>query len=258
MVEKTMVSPRLTCNNLKKSYGTVEVLKGIDLEVGPGETVALMGVSGCGKSTTLKCLNFIEWPSGGDAALDMQKYMEDGKPRYSLRQIRKQIGLVFQEYNLFPNLTVERNLTLALEKSLSKEAKEAKDLAAVLAERLKIHPLLNMYPETLSGGQAQRVALARAVLLEPSVLMLDEITAALDPITTQDVVHAIEDIRSLESRQDLSIVLVTHLLPFAVHFADRIAFLHEGTILEILPSTMFINECSHKETREFVKKAMWA
>ena len=258
MAKTQMVEKRLECHNIRKSFGSVVVLSGLSFALDPGETLAIMGRSGSGKTTLLKCINFIEQPDDGDCVLEGQEYMKTGRPQFSLAQVRARIGIVFQDFNLFPNLTVLRNMTLALEKAKGLSKREAERRAREMADKLGIETTLHRYPSTLSGGQAQRVALGRAMLLEPVVLLLDEITAALDPETTHNVVKAIAEVRALDGGEGLSIIIVTHLLPFAVEFADRIAFLHDGRILEEHRSVDFIHNCEHQETKAFVSLSKWS
>lgn len=252
MVKTQMVKERFSCRAITKTYGEHVVLKDISLQIGVGETVALMGRSGCGKSTLLKCLNFIETPTSGSAYLDGQQYMHDGSSLYSLSEVRLQVGIVFQEFNLFPNLTARRNITLALEDAKRMTRGQSNLAADEMAEKLGITSVLNRYPETLSGGQAQRVALARALILQPKVLLLDEITAALDPEATKNVIDAVESIRSLDGGSGLSILVVTHLLQFAKRSAHRILYLSEGKITEDWPAKEFSLRCETEDARAFI------
>ena len=250
---QSMIS-RLECTELRKSYGAVEVLAGVGLTVGHGETVAIMGRSGCGKSTLLRCLALLEDANKGDAYLEGQQYLAGGKPVFAPWQLRSQVTLIFQEFNLFPHMTGLRNLTIALEEVRGMPAADAKEVAVAMARRLGIEQQLQQYPETLSGGEAQRLALARAMLLQPSVLLCDEITSALDPESIASVVEAIRHIRAADERGGLGIVLVTHLLHFAAEFADRIAFMHNGVILEEGPARKFAESCQSPEARDFVAR----
>lgn len=256
MVETKVIIPNLRCQGLRHSYDNIPVLTGIDLTLQPGESLAILGRSGCGKSTLLKCLCFLEEPIAGDAELAGQFYMKEGKPLFAPWQIRSQISMVFQDYNLFPNLTVLRNMTLAVEKIQKVSPKEAIDRAKVLAIDLGIEQTLNRYPGTLSGGQAQRLALARAMILHPTVLLLDEITSALDPESIASTVSAVQQVRDLKGNEGLSIIFVTHLLGFAIGFSDYIAFLHEGQFVEMLPSRDFIKESTHDVARKFIDKSL--
>ncbi len=246
---------RLNCRNLSHSYGDCPILQDVNFSIETGKTLAIMGRSGCGKSTLLRCLCLLEAPSSGEAELEGQVYMKGGCPLFAPWQIRSQIAMVFQDFRLFPNLTALRNLTLALEKTIGIPANEAKDKARFLANRLGIEEILDRYPETLSGGQAQRLALARAMLLRPRVLLLDEVTAALDPESIFSMTEAVRQVRDIDDRGGLSIILVTHILRFAIGFADNIAFLHDGKFVDLWPSKEFASKCEHPVASAFVKQA---
>lgn len=250
------MTPLLKIHGIHRAYADVPVLKGVSLDVYPGETIAIIGRSGCGKSTLLKCLSCLEDSDSGDAELEGQKFLVGGKPACMPWEIRSNIIMVFQEYNLFPNMTGLRNITLALEKVRGMTRAEAEKLANETAARLGIEQTLNRYPNELSGGQAQRLALARAMVLQPRVLLLDEITAALDPETILNVVEAIRHVRAADKRGDMAIILVTHLMRFAAEFADRVAFLHEGRIWEDLPAKEFFEKCKLPETRKFISTSL--
>jgi len=230
------------------------VLEGIDLDVAPGGTLAIVGRSGSGKSTLLRCLCVLEEAQGGHVDLDGQTYLRNGKPVFEPWEIRSNSVMVFQEYNLFPNMTGLRNITLALENVRKLGRQEAKDRAHDVAKMLGIEQMLGRYPNQMSGGQAQRLALCRALVLEPAVLCLDEITAALDAETIVDVVDAIRSIRSYRENKRMVVVIVTHLMRFAVEFADRIAYLFQGQIWEELPAKSFLINCQRPETQHFVSK----
>lgn len=248
------MKPRLKVHALSHKFGASQVLDGVNLEVAPGETLAIVGRSGAGKSTLLKCICVLEQPESGDIELDGQLYLKGGKPQFSPWEIRSNSVMVFQEYNLFPSMTGLRNITLALEKVRNLSRGEAEERAYEIAKMLGIEQTLKRYPNQLSGGQAQRLALSRALVLEPKVLCLDEITAALDAETILDVVDAIRHIRSYRGEGSMAIVLVTHLMRFAVEFANRIAFLHNGRIWEDLPSQSFLTDSKRPETQQFVSK----
>lgn len=248
------MTPRLKIRGLHHKYGEHRVLDGVDLDVASGETLAIVGRSGAGKSTLLKCICVLEEPESGDVELDGQHYLTGGKPLFAPWEIRSKNVMVFQEYNLFPNMTALRNITLALENVRHLSRVEAEKKARDVAERLGIENVLGHYPSQLSSGQAQRLALCRALVLHPKVLCLDEITAALDAETILDVIDAIRHIRSYENGGGMAIVLVTHLMKFAVEFADRVAFLHNGKIWEELPAKSFLTDCKKPETQQFVSK----
>jgi ABC-type polar amino acid transport system ATPase subunit len=252
MVEEKIKQLRLSAQSLKCANDKLVVLNDLSLSVAPGETMAIIGRSGSGKSTLLRCLSLLQNPQSGNAFLDGSQYLESGQPLLPPWQIRKQIIMVFQNYNLFPNMTAMRNITLALEKVAGIAPTEAEKRARTVATKLGIGEVLDRYPDSLSGGQAQRLALARAMVLEPKVLLLDEITSGLDPETIINVVEAIAELRSADLSGSLSIVLVTHLMHFAADFADRIGFIHEGKIHEELPAKSFFQDCKLPETKAFV------
>ena len=246
-----MTKSALSVRGLSKHYGKVEVLSGIDLTLSPGRTLALLGRSGSGKSTLLKCISLLEIPEGGDLKLADQSYCTDGTLLFQPWEVRRQIGLVMQDYSLFPHMTVRDNLLLAICKNGVASPAEARDRAAELARSLEVDALLDRYPSSLSGGQTQRIALARALVLRPRVLLLDEITSALDPETIGNVIGAIERIREIASDQKMAIVLVTHLVRFAIEFADEVAFLSGGRIVERHLSQAFGANVAHPEATRF-------
>jgi ABC-type polar amino acid transport system ATPase subunit len=254
MVEAS-VTARLNCIDLSHRYGSKQILQDLSFMLADGETIAVMGKSGSGKSTLLQCLALLVEPVAGICSLEGQLYMRNGRPLYALREIRRELQLVAQDYNLFPNMTAFRNITLGLQKSRRTDKVKARTVAREVAARLGIEGVLAQYPDTLSGGQAQRVALARAMVLQPSVLLLDEITAALDPESASSVIDALLHVRSLDERGGLGIVMVTHLLHFAERFADRIAFLHEGRFVDVWPAKAFAGSCLHPEAKAFVERS---
>jgi len=242
--------------DLGKSFGAIEVLKGIDLTVNQGETVVLLGASGSGKSTLLRCLNFLEYPTRGEISINGERIVgkkaSDGTVVYqekSLNAIRSTVGMVFQQFNLFPHLTVEENLILAPVKVLGKSEAEAKALAARMLDRVNLGEKVKVYPSKLSGGQQQRVAIARALMMSPSVMLFDEATSALDPELVGEVLDVMRDL----SRQRVTMVIVTHELGFAYNVADRIVFLHEGKIHEEGPPSSLLVRPLQQRTREFIE-----
>lgn len=243
---------RLEAKDLKCSLGDRLVLRNIQLSLQPAQTLAIIGASGCGKSTLLQCLSVLQKCDDGEAFLDDEQYLAHGQPVFLPWQIRQRIVMVFQDYNLFPNMTCMKNITLALEKTKNMPEKEAQEIALDIAKKLGIAEALNRYPDSLSGGQAQRLALARAMVLQPKILLLDEITSGLDPETIINVVNAVAELRSTDATGELAIILVTHLMHFAAQFADRIAFMYEGAIHEELPAKDFFAQCQKEETKKFV------
>lgn len=248
-----MSTPALHVVGLSKSYGDVSVLNRVDLSVAPGGTLALLGRSGSGKSTLLRCLNLLEIPNAGDLKLGDQSYCTEGEILFEPWEIRREIGLVMQDYSLFPHMTVRENLVLATRLNGKLALSEASGRAEELARSLQVDALLDRYPSSLSGGQTQRCALGRALALRPKVLLLDEITSALDPETIRNVIGAIESIREIASDQRMAIVLVTHLVRFAIDFADEIAFLSGGKIVERHKAAAFADSLCHSEARRFLE-----
>ncbi|MDB5655441.1 MAG: glnQ 6, partial [Tardiphaga sp.] len=236
-----------------KSYGNIPVIKDLSFRIDHGEVLAIVGRSGSGKSTLLKCINLIDPPDQGEISLDGDVYVSDGVAQYAPWEVRRHIGLVFQEFHLFPNMTVMGNITLALRKNMGLKREAAEIRALDVARALKIDNIVGRYPSEISTGQAQRCALARAIVLEPKVFLLDEITSALDPVTILDVVDAISSLRTAPGTEGMSIVLVTHLIQFAARFADRIAFFHDGTIHEEHSAVNFFDAAHKPETRALIE-----
>ena len=240
---------KVRVNNLQKSFGRLEVLRGIDLEVREGEGVCLIGPSGSGKSTFLRCLNFLETPTSGEVEVDGH-ILTDGKA--DLNKIRENIGMVFQQFNLFPHLNVLDNITMAPldRKKLDKAAAEQK--ARALLERVGLADKASVYPAQLSGGQQQRVAIARALAMDPDIMLFDEPTSALDPEMVGEV-HAV--MRQLADG-GMTMVVVTHEMGFAREVADRVIFMDEGVIVEQGdPADIFANPCE-KRTIDFLNKVL--
>ena len=243
-------TPLLTARDVHKRYGTVEVLKGIDIDVNRGEVVALIGSSGSGKTTFLRCVNMLEEYHEGAITLDGEQigYRGTGPARKRLaeRQIvaqRARIGIVFQGYNLFPHLTAEENVTLGLTKVLGKSKAEAKDIATSWLERVGLAERRSHYPYQLSGGQQQRVAIARAVAAEPKLMLFDEVTSALDPELVGEV---LEVMRSLAS-SGMTMIVVSHEMLFVSAVATRVVFMEQGRIAEEgPPGELFRNPKSER------------
>ena len=243
-------TPLLTARDVHKRYGTVEVLKGIDIDVNRGEVVALIGSSGSGKTTFLRCVNMLEEYHEGAITLDGEQigYRGTGPDRKRLaeRQIvaqRARIGIVFQGYNLFPHLTAEENVTLGLTKVLGKSKAEAKDIATSWLERVGLAERRSHYPYQLSGGQQQRVAIARAVAAEPKLMLFDEVTSALDPELVGEV---LEVMRSLAS-SGMTMIVVSHEMLFVSAVATRVVFMEQGRIAEEgPPGELFRNPKSER------------
>ena len=240
---------KVRVNNLHKSFGRLEVLRGIDLEVREGEVVCLIGPSGSGKSTFLRCLNFLEAPTSGEVEVDGH-ILTDGKA--DLNKIRENIGMVFQQFNLFPHLNVLDNITMAPldRKKLDKAAAEQK--ARALLERVGLADKASVYPAQLSGGQQQRVAIARALAMDPDIMLFDEPTSALDPEMVGEVLAVMRQLAD----GGMTMVVVTHEMGFAREVADRVIFMDEGVIVEQGdPADIFANPCE-KRTIDFLNKVL--
>lgn len=215
----------LHIKNLSKRYGDTNVLKNINISVKKGEVVVIIGPSGCGKSTLLRCLNGLEEIQEGEVLLDNQVVNPNKK---NLSKNREKIGMVFQSYDLFPHLTILQNLTLAPIKVKKRNRREVEKEALELLERVGLRSKKDDYPRQLSGGQKQRVAIVRALIMHPEVLLLDEITAALDPEMVREVLDVVLDL----AKEGRTMVIVTHEMQFAKAVADRVIFLEGGKIVE--------------------------
>lgn len=215
----------LHLDNIHKSFGDTAVLRGISLEVRRGEVIAMIGASGSGKSTLLRCINLLEQVDDGQIWLSGDDISD---PRINPDAIRARIGVVFQQFNLFPHLSVERNITLSLTHVLGMSKDAAAARAAELLQRVGLAEKAQWYPDRLSGGQQQRVALARAIASQPEVLLLDEITSALDPELVGEVLELVKSLKD----DGTTIVMATHEMAFAKDVADRVCFLDEGIIAE--------------------------
>ncbi len=216
----------LSAKDVIKNYGELEVLKGINLDIHQGEVVVIIGASGCGKSTFLRCLNGLEDIQGGDIILDNEIKFSDTKN--DMTKIRQKIGMVFQSYELFPHLTILDNILLAPMKVQRRNKEEVKQQALKLLERVNLLDKQNSYPRQLSGGQKQRVAIVRALCMNPEIMLFDEVTAALDP----EMVREVLDVMLELARDGMTMVIVTHEMQFARAVADRVIFMDNGNIAE--------------------------
>jgi ABC-type polar amino acid transport system ATPase subunit len=255
MAEEARLTPAIACDGLSKAFGANLILRSVSCAVPSGSTLAVLGRSGSGKSTFLRLLALLEAPDAGDAWLRGQQYIRRGIPLLRPERVRRRVAMVFQLFNLFPNLTVLENCTLGPVRSLGMERRNAAREARELLEALQLQTLAARFPETLSGGEAQRVALARALLMHPEVLLLDEVTSSLDPESIIAVLRTIRTIRSLDQGRELTIVLVTHLLAFAQSFATTIAYLHGGELIDVLPAAKFSEAAQSTPARSFVHQA---
>ena len=248
----------IAVRGLQKSFGTARVLRGIDLDIADGEVVALIGRSGCGKTTLLRCINFLEEYDTGEIRLDGEELWYRTTPggarrrvsEVEARRMRQQMGIVFQQYNLFPHMTVLDNVLLGPRFAQRVSVAEAEALGRRLLGRVGLEAKMSAYPAQLSGGQQQRVAIARALAMRPKVLLLDEITSALDP----ELVGEVEDvIRSLLSDR-IMMVLVTHALGFAREVAHRIAYLADGAIVELGSPADILDRPKDPSLKEFLRR----
>lgn len=218
--------PIVEISQLRKSFGTNEVLKGIDIDVTPGEVIAIIGKSGSGKSTLLRCVNGLETFDLG--TLRVQGLELKHHDANAMRELRQRVGMIFQSFNLFPHLSVGRNIMLAPSLVKKESQKEAQLRARALLERVGLADKFDAYPDQLSGGQQQRVAIARALAMNPSVLLCDEVTSALDPELVGEVLKVVEDLAT----EGMTLLMVTHEMSFARRVSDRVMFMHQGKVHE--------------------------
>lgn len=215
----------ITLSNVQKSFGQNQVLKDVSFSVNKGQVVALIGASGSGKSTALRCIDRLETINGGSIEV-CGHHVED--PHVDLRKLRQDVGIVFQSYNLFPHLTIEQNITLGPISVKKMARKEARNLALSVLEQVGLADKADSYPEQLSGGQQQRVAIARSLAMKPKVMLFDEVTSALDPKLTGEVLRVIERLAG----SGMTMVMVTHEMNFARRIADKVIFMHHGKVHE--------------------------
>ena len=233
--------------NLHKKFGDLEVLKGIDAEIGKGEVISIIGPSGCGKSTFLRCMNLLEQPTSGRIFVGDE---EITAPRADASKIRRRMNMVFQSFNLFNHLTVLENLTIGPQQLLGKSEADARARAESLLHTVGLAERMHHLPDELSGGQKQRVAIARCVAMEPEVILFDEPTSALDPTMVSEVLAVIRNLAS----QGLTMLLVTHEMAFAREASSRIFFMHEGRIHEQGPPAEIFDRPSSPLTRAFIQR----
>ncbi|MBA3737668.1 MAG: amino acid ABC transporter ATP-binding protein [Actinobacteria bacterium] len=236
---------------LHKSFGDLEVLRGIDLTVEDHEVVCLIGASGSGKSTLLRCIDLLETVDAGRIWIEGDEVTAAGVDENA---VRRRIGIVFQAFNLFPHMTVMRNVTLAQEKALGRGPAEARATATELLTRFGLLEKADDYPDRLSGGQQQRVAIARALAMDPDVMLLDEVTSALDPVLIAEVLDAIRELAAA----GMTMVIATHEMGFARDVASRVAFLEEGTLLEVGPPAQIFSQPREEATRRFLDRIIAA
>jgi polar amino acid transport system ATP-binding protein len=238
-------------SGLRKSFGKLEVLKGIDLDVAEHEVVCLIGASGSGKSTLLRCVNLLEPVDSGRIVVAGEEITARGR---DVNAIRRRIGIVFQAYNLFPHMSVLRNVTLAPQKALGLSRRQAEAHADELLGRFGLADKRDDYPDRLSGGQQQRVAIVRALAMRPDLMLLDEVTSALDPELVAEVLGVIKELAD----EGMTMLIATHEMGFARDIADRVCFLDAGRILEQGPPEKIFTSPEHPRTRQFLQRIIAA
>ena len=236
-------------DNLHKYFGKLEVLKGVSTEIKAGEVVVILGPSGSGKSTLLRCLNLLEKPTSGKICVDGHEVTD---PKVNIYKVREEIGMVFQQFNLYPHLNVMKNITLAPTKVREKSKEAAEAIALELLDRVGLSEKALSYPRQLSGGQQQRVAIARAMAMQPKVMLFDEPTSALDPEMISEVLNVMKNL----AREGITMVCVTHEMGFAREVADRVLFIDGGVIVEEGPPNELFNNPQNERTKLFLSKIL--
>ncbi len=239
----------ITVKGLKKSFGQLEVLKGIDQHIAPGEKVVIIGPSGSGKSTFLRCLNLLERPTEGQILFEGTDITDPG---CDINLIRRRMGMVFQQFNLFPHLTVMQNLTLAPIQTGQMSREEATQKATQLLARVGLLEKAGVYPKQLSGGQQQRIAIVRALCMNPDVMLFDEPTSALDP----EMVGEVLDVMKKLAAEGMTMVVVTHEMGFAREVGDRVLFMDEGRVLEEGTPKEIFETPKNPRTQDFLRKVL--
>ncbi|SDM88447.1 amino acid ABC transporter ATP-binding protein [Vreelandella arcis] len=244
--------PIVRMQQLNKHFGSLHVLKHIDMQITPGEVVVVIGASGSGKSTLIRCINGLEEFQSGFLEVDSNELRPYGKSSEALQTIRTEVGMVFQQFNLFPHLSVIDNITLAPMKVRGWSRTDAVEAAKRLLERVGIADQADKYPSHLSGGQQQRVALARALAMEPRLMLFDEPTSALDPEMIGEVLDAMREL----AKEGMTMVIVTHEMGFAREVADRVVFIHQGEITEEGPPEKLFDTPQHERTQSFLARVL--
>lgn len=244
-VSNTEEQPVVRIKELHKSYGDLEVLKGVDLDVKRGEVVVILGPSGSGKSTLLRCVNLLEVPTSGKIFFEDTEITD---PSTDINELRKHVGMVFQSFNLFPHLTAKGNVMLAQQKVLKRSKEEAEKIALAELEKVGLLERADHYPNQLSGGQQQRVAIARALAMEPHVMLFDEATSALDP----ELVRGVLDVMKSLAKEGMTMMVVTHEMGFARDVADRVVFMDGGVVVEQGAPAEVFDHPQHNRTKDFL------
>jgi polar amino acid transport system ATP-binding protein len=249
MTSETSDLPAVRLLGLHKSFGENHVLRGIDLDVARGEVVCILGPSGSGKSTLLRCVNLLETPTAGQVFIGDT---EVTAPDCDIDFVRTRIGMVFQQFNLFPHLTVERNLTVAQQVVLGRSSAEAVEVATEMLRRVGLEAKQHEYPSRLSGGQQQRVAIARALAMGPEAMLFDEATSALDPELVGEVLGVMREL----AEEGMTMLVVTHEIGFARQVADRVVFMDEGVIVEQGPPSEVLVSPREVRTQRFLQRVL--
>ncbi|WP_177161829.1 amino acid ABC transporter ATP-binding protein [uncultured Fusobacterium sp.] len=235
--------------HLYKSFGKLEVLKDISVDIQDGEVIAIIGPSGSGKSTFLRCLNKLEEPTAGAIYINDENLMDD---ETNINKIREKVGMVFQHFNLFPHKTVLENLTLSPLKIKNAKLDEINEKAMGLLKKVGLADKANSYPDQLSGGQKQRIAIARTLAMDPEIILFDEPTSALDPEMIKEVLDVMRELAD----EGMTMIIVTHEMGFAKNVADRVFFMDRGTILEDDSPEVIFGNPKHERTKEFLNKVL--
>jgi general L-amino acid transport system ATP-binding protein len=243
------VEPMIRCEHVDKFFGSLQALKDVSVEVGRREVVVVIGPSGSGKSTLIRCINRLEKHDRGRIVVDGVEMSDDVR---NIQEIRKETGMVFQQFNLFPHMTVRENITLGPRQVRRWNKKRADDLAMELLHRVRIPEKADMYPAQLSGGQQQRVAIARALAMQPKVMLFDEPTSALDPEMIKEVLDTMEEL----AQTGMTMICVTHEMGFARAVADRVVFMADGQIVEVGTPEHFFTDPQEERTKQFLSQIL--
>ncbi|MFY9114615.1 MAG: amino acid ABC transporter ATP-binding protein [Dethiobacteria bacterium] len=234
---------------LHKNFGSLQVLRGIDLKVQKGKVVVIIGASGSGKSTLLRCLNLLERPQKGEIFIGGQNITG---PAVDINRVRREVGMVFQQFNLFPHMDALQNIILAPVKVAGISVEEGKELARQLLAKVGLHDKINAYPKQLSGGQQQRLAIARALAMKPRIMLFDEPTSALDPEMIKEVLNVMKQL----AEEGMTMVIVSHEMGFAREVADKMVFIDDGLVVEEGDPDQFFNRAVSQRTRDFLSKIL--